>query len=45
MSLRYAQHSPEPHVDAAAARIEASMAGVANREVQAVRELLKIVEA
>jgi len=45
MSLRYAQHAPEPHADDDAARIEASMAGVANREAEALQELLKVVEA
>lgn len=35
MTLRYAQHAPEPHADADAARVEASMAGVAGREAEA----------
>jgi integrase len=45
MTLRYAQHAPEPHADDDAARVEASMVGVANREAEAVQELLKVVEA
>jgi integrase len=45
MTLRYAQHAPEPHADDDAARVEASMVGVANREEQVVQALLKIVEA
>lgn len=45
MILRYAQHAPEHHADDAAGRIEASMVGVANREVEAGQELLKVVEA
>lgn len=45
ISLRYAQHAPEPHADDDAARVEAGMVGTANREAQAVRELLKVVEA
>lgn len=42
MTIRYSQHAPEPHADDDAARIEASMTGAADRETQAVRELLKI---
>lgn len=45
MTLRYAQHAPEPHADDDAARVEASMVGVANREAEALQELLKVVEA
>ena len=45
MTLRYAQHAPEPHARDDAARIAASMAGVADREAKAVHELLKVVEA
>lgn len=45
MTLRYAQHAPEPHADDDAARVEASMGGVANREAQALQALLKVVEA
>jgi integrase len=45
MTLRYAQHAPEPHAQDDAARIAASMAGSADRETVAVRELLKVVEA
>ena len=45
MTLRYAQHAPEPHATDDAARVEASMVGVANREAEAVQALLKIVEA
>jgi integrase len=44
MTIRYAQHAPEPHADDDAERIEASMVGAADREAQAVRELLKVVE-
>ncbi|HYL29462.1 MAG TPA: tyrosine-type recombinase/integrase, partial [Gemmatimonadales bacterium] len=42
MTIRYSQHAPEPHADDDAAKIEASMTGAADREAQAVRELLKI---
>jgi integrase len=45
MTLRYAQHAPEPHADDDAALVEASMVGVANREAEAVQALLKVVEA
>jgi hypothetical protein len=45
MTLRHAQHAPEPHADDDAALVEASMVGVANREAEAVQELLKVVEA
>jgi hypothetical protein len=45
MTIRYAQHVPEPHADDDAARVEASMVGVANREAEAVQALLKVVEA
>jgi integrase len=45
MTLRYAQHAPEPHADDDAAKVEASLVGVAGREAEAVRELLKVVEA
>jgi integrase len=45
MTLRYAQHAPEPHADDDAARVEASMVGLANREAEAVQELLKVVGA
>ncbi|MGH7630160.1 MAG: tyrosine-type recombinase/integrase [Gemmatimonadales bacterium] len=45
MTLRYAQHAPEPHAEDDAARVEASMVGAADREARAVRELLKVVEA
>lgn len=45
MTIRYAQHAPEPHADDDAARVEASMVGVVNREAQAVQALLKVVEA
>jgi integrase len=45
MTLRYAQHAPEPHAQDDAARIAASMAGQADREAQAVRGLPKAVEA
>jgi integrase len=45
MGLRYAQHAPEPHAEDDAARVESSMVGAADREAQAVRELLKVVEA
>ena len=45
MTLRYAQHAPEPHAQDDAAKIAASMAGVADREARAVRELLKVVDA
>jgi len=45
MTLRYAQHAPEPHAENDAARVEASMVGAADSEAQAVRELLKVVEA
>jgi hypothetical protein len=41
----YAQHAPEPHADDDAARVEASMVGVANREAEAVQALLKVVDA
>ena len=39
MSLRYARHAPEPHGQDDAARIAASITGVADREAQAVRAL------
>ena len=42
MTIRYSQHAPEPHGDNDAGKIEASMTGAADREAQAVRELLKI---
>jgi hypothetical protein len=45
MTLRYAQHAPEPHGDDDAARVEASTVGVANREAEAVQALLKVVDA
>ena len=45
MTLRYAQHAPEPHADDDAAKVEPSMVGVADREAEAVQELLKVVEA
>jgi integrase len=45
MTLRYAQHAPEPHAQDDAAKIAASMAGSADGEALAVRELLKVVEA
>jgi len=45
ITLRYAQHAPEPHAQDDAAKIAASMAGVADREARAVRELLKVVDA
>jgi integrase len=45
MTLRYAQHAPEPHADDDAARVERSMVGVANREAEAVQALLKVVDA
>jgi integrase len=45
MTLRYAQHAPEPHADDDAARVEASMVGVANRETQAMQALLRVVDA
>jgi integrase len=45
MTLRYAQHAPEPHADDDAARVEASMTGLATREAEAVRALLKVVDA
>jgi integrase len=45
MTLRYTQHAPEPHAQDDAARIAASMAGVADREANAVRDLLRVVEA
>jgi len=41
MTLRYAQHAVEPHAQDDAARIAASMAGTADREAKAVRDLLK----
>lgn len=44
MTLRYAQHAPEPHADDDAARVEASMSGVVGREAESVRELLKVVD-
>jgi hypothetical protein len=44
MTLRYAQHAPEPHADDDAARVEASMVGVAGHEEKAVQGLLKVVE-
>jgi integrase len=40
MTLRYAQHAPEPHAQDDAAKIAASMA-----EARALRELIKVVEA
>jgi len=42
MTLRYAQHAPEPHAQVDAARIAASMAGTADREARALRDLLKV---
>jgi hypothetical protein len=45
MTLRYAQHTPEPHAQDDAAKIAASMAGSADRESKALRELLRVVEA
>jgi len=45
MTLRYAQHAPEPHAQNDAARIAASMAGSADREAKAVRGLLTAVDA
>jgi integrase len=45
MTLRYAQHAPEPHADDDAARVETSMVGAADHEARALRELLKVVEA
>jgi hypothetical protein len=45
MTLRYAQHAPEPHRDDDAAPIEASMVGVASGEAQAVHALLNVVGA
>jgi hypothetical protein len=42
MTIRYSQHAPEPHGDDDAGKIEASMTGAADREVVAVRELLKV---
>jgi hypothetical protein len=42
MTLRYARHGPEPHANDDAARVEASMVGVANREAEAVQALLRI---
>jgi hypothetical protein len=45
MTLHYAQHAPEPHADDDAARVEASLVGVANHETEAVQALLKVVEA
>jgi integrase len=45
MTLRYAQHAPEPHAQDDAAKIAASMAGAADREAKAVRDLLKVVDA
>jgi integrase len=41
MTLRYAQHAPEPHADDDAALVEASMVGMANREAGVVQALLK----
>ncbi len=41
MTLRYAQHAPEPHAQDDAARIAASMTGTADKEAKAVRDLLK----
>ncbi len=45
MTPRYPQHAPGPHAQDDAAKIAASMAGVADREARAVRELLKVVDA
>ena len=45
MTLRYAQHAPEPHAQDDAAKLAASMAGVADRESKALLDLRKIVEA
>jgi hypothetical protein len=45
MTLRYAQHAPEPHAQDDAARIAASTAGSADREAKAVRGLLTAVDA
>jgi integrase len=45
MTLRYAQHAPEPHADDDAAKVEASMVGKVDREAMAMRDLLKVVEA
>ena len=45
MTLRYAQHAPEPHAQDDAAKIAASMAGVADREARALQELRKAVGA
>jgi hypothetical protein len=46
MTLRYAQHAPEPHADDDdAARVETSMRGVASRDADAVQELVRVVDA
>ena len=42
MTIRYAQHAPEPHGQDDAAAVAASMAGRADREATAVRELLRV---